>query len=65
MSIEDNLNAATTLLTFEQVRTIFNLSERTVRRWVKTNKLKSYRLGGRLRFDPSDVGEALRERSSR
>lgn len=52
------------LLTFEEVRTILNISESTLRRWVADNKLKFFRLGPQLRFDPAIIREVLRDRTS-
>jgi excisionase family DNA binding protein len=52
------------LLTFEEVRAILHLSESTLRRWVADNKLKFFRLGRQLRFDPAIVAEVLRDRAS-
>jgi excisionase family DNA binding protein len=51
------------LLTFEEVRAILHVSESTLRRWVADNKLKFFRLGRQLRFDPAVICEALRERA--
>ena len=52
------------LLTFEEVRAILHISASTLRRWVADSKLKFFRLGRQLRFDPAVVAEALRERAS-
>jgi excisionase family DNA binding protein len=52
------------LLTFEEVRIILHISESTLRRWVADNKLKFFRLGRQLRFDPAIIAEALRDRTS-
>jgi excisionase family DNA binding protein len=52
------------LLTFEEVRFILNLSKSNLRRWIADNKLKFFRLGRQLRFDPSVIAEVLRERAS-
>jgi len=52
------------LLTFEEVRAILHISESTLRRWVADNKLKFFRLGRQLRFDPAIICEALRDRAS-
>ncbi|PYX59429.1 MAG: hypothetical protein DMG76_05755 [Acidobacteria bacterium] len=35
-----------------------------MRRWIADNKLKFFRLGRQLRFDPAIVAEALRNRES-
>jgi excisionase family DNA binding protein len=52
------------LLTFQEVRAILHISESTLRRWVADNKLKFFRLGRQLRFDPAIICEALRARAS-
>jgi excisionase family DNA binding protein len=52
------------LLTFEEVRSILHISDSTLRRWIADNKLKFFRLGRQLRFDPAIVAEALRNRES-
>jgi len=52
------------LLTFEEVRSILHISDSTLRRWIAGNKLKFFRLGRQLRFDPAIVAEALRNRES-
>jgi excisionase family DNA binding protein len=58
------LNQAKRLLTFEEVRAIFNVSESTLRRWIADSKLNFFRLGRQLRFDPAAIAEALRDRAS-
>lgn len=52
------------LLTFEEVRAILHISESTLRRWIADSRLKFFRLGRQLRFDPTIVAEALRDRAS-
>lgn len=52
------------LLTFDEVRMILNVSESTLRRWVADSKLKFFRLGRQLRFDPAIICQALRDRAS-
>jgi excisionase family DNA binding protein len=52
------------LLSFEEVRTILHISASTLRRWIAHKKLKFFRLGRQLRFDPAIVSEALRDRAS-
>ena len=41
------------LLTFEEVRAILHISESTLRRWIADSRLKFFRLGRQLRFDPA------------
>jgi excisionase family DNA binding protein len=51
VSVEEDAS----LLTIEDVRSRLNVSISTVRRLVRDEKLPAYRVGGQLRFKPSEV----------
>ena len=53
------------LLTVEQVATILQLKPSTIRAYAERGTLSCVRLGGRLRFVPSDVAEWIEQRHSK
>ena len=54
----DNLNR---LLTIKEAAKFLNISETSLRRWIKKGEIKCYRLGnkGIIRFKMSDLQEYL------
>ncbi len=42
-------------LTIKEVAEQFNVTTKTIRRWMKGNGFPYYKPGGSLRFDPDDV----------
>lgn len=44
-------------LTVEDVTKIFNVSEKTIYRWIKTNNLPAYRVNNQYRFNRTDLLE--------
>lgn len=43
------------MMTVEEVRSRLRVSDSTIRRLVRENKLPAYRVGGQLRFKPDEV----------
>jgi excisionase family DNA binding protein len=62
--MENSLLAQDRLLTFDEVKTFLSISESTLRRFIRSGKLKFCRLGRQLRFRPSAVVRFLAERES-
>jgi excisionase family DNA binding protein len=58
----DPQNSPETLLTIEDVATLCRVSEKTVRRWVKTRTLPAAKLGAQWRIRPRDFELFIRER---
>lgn len=52
------------LLSVKEVKEILQVGDSTLRRLVSSKKLKSYRVGGQLRFDPEDLKEFLKQCSN-
>jgi excisionase family DNA binding protein len=50
------------LLTIEDVAALCRVSEKTVRRWVKTSTLPAAKLGAQWRIRPRDLEMFIRER---
>ena len=49
------VDADTALMTMDEVRSRLRVSASTIRRLVRDEKLPAYRVGGQLRFKPSEV----------
>jgi excisionase family DNA binding protein len=54
-----------TLLTVQQVAAILQLKPSTIRAYAERGDLPCVRIGGRLRFRPSDVAEWIEQRLSK
>jgi len=53
------------LLTLEDTAELFQVSSKTVRRWIKTGELPAAKLGGQWRIDSLDAKRFFIERLSR
>jgi excisionase family DNA binding protein len=53
------------LLTIEDAADLFQVSPKTVRRWIKTGELPAAKLGGQWRIDVLDAKRFFIERLSR
>lgn len=53
--VRDSSGALIACYTVKQVAKYFNVSESTVRKWVKDNKLKAFRMFFKWYFEPSHV----------
>lgn len=49
------------LLTFKQVAEYLQISDETLKRWVKGNHIPYYRVGKGIRFKQSDLDQWLQE----
>jgi excisionase family DNA binding protein len=49
------------LYTVAQAAEILNVSEKTVRRLIKKERLRVIRIGGLLRIDPLDIQDLIRD----
>ena len=54
-----------TLKTHKEVATYFSISMSTLRQWIKTGILPSYRIGTKVRFKKKEVVAALKPRQFR
>ncbi len=57
--------ALAALLAIEDVAAICRVSEKTVRRWIKSLELPAARLGGQWRIRPRDLDIFIRDRLTR
>jgi excisionase family DNA binding protein len=62
MNLADSLDQRGTALTVSDVAELLNISERQVYKLAASNRIPSFRLGGSVRFDPSDVAAWLRQK---
>jgi excisionase family DNA binding protein len=53
------------LHTVSEAAEILNVSEKTVRRLIKDDRLRSIRIGGLLRIDPADLEDLIGDHRSR
>jgi excisionase family DNA binding protein len=51
------------LLTVSDVSKILNISEKTVRRWIKAGKLTYIKMGSEIRFKPEHLEEWIEART--
>ncbi|MEO5990319.1 MAG: helix-turn-helix domain-containing protein [Ferruginibacter sp.] len=60
LSISENKQPETELITRQQVADIFGISLPTVHSWVNTGILTAYKIGNKTRFNKSEVLQACR-----
>ena len=53
------------LYTVAEAAEILRVSQKTVRRLIKSEQLRVIRIGGLLRIDPMDLQDLIRDRRSR
>jgi excisionase family DNA binding protein len=53
------------LLTIDEAAAIYQVSNKTIRRWIKAGDLVAAKLGNQWRIDPADVKRFFGERLSR
>jgi excisionase family DNA binding protein len=63
--VSDRAPVLETLLTVEQVAELLAFKPSTIRAYCEQRKLPHVRIGGQLRFRPSELHEWLEQRSSR
>jgi excisionase family DNA binding protein len=54
--------AAPTFFTERSLATYLAVSDRTIRNWIRSGELPSYKLGASRRIDPADVDAFLSQR---
>ena len=62
---DHGMRKAQPLYTVAEAAEILHVSQKTVRRLIKSEQLRVIRIGGLLRIDPMDLQDLIRDRRSR